>query len=739
MLCKRHFRFPATAILAALVVVLALALPGVSADGNEDKNKDMEQGQAPPIPEKADLKYPNLGSHLDQLVTGVEEGEMSAGEAVGDAPVHRAESVAVTIYLSGNMDEVVGFLEDNGGDPRNVGEDYIEAYVPVSLLGPVSEQPGVIRVREIMPPQPEQSNVTSQGVAAHLATAWHANGLIGQGVKVGIIDGGFAGLRSLIGTELPTTVVGRCYTGLGIHSNNLAGCDNLDSSDHGTAVAEAVTDIAPGVALYIANPISPADHINTVNWMVDQGISVINRSQSASFEGPGDGSSPFTDSTLKLIDDAVDANIVWVNSAGNYAQSTWFGSYSDADDNGWIEFSSGGDEGNTLRLDEGDQVFINLRWDDKWSQTLVDPGATIDLDLYLQHTITQITVKSSENVQSGGPAQDPSEFMRYTVPIDGDYSIFVRRHGGSVPPWIQLQVKRGGPLEHFTGHHSINNAGESAKPGMLAVGASHYYDTNTIANYSSRGPTPDGREKPDIVGTACAQAASSELYIRDGSQCWFAGTSQAAPHVAGMAALVRERFPDMGPIEVAEYLKGHAIQREEPDPNNTWGHGFAQLPSPDRAALVALYNATGGANWTNNDGWLTNAPIGQWHGVTTDGSGRVTRLDLADNQLTGSIPDELGSLANLEVLNLNDNQLTGEIPTSLGSLANLQELHITRNQFTGTIPAELGSLTNLTILALGGNQLTGPVPTWLGGLTNLEEVYLWGNELTGQIPAELAA
>ena len=106
------------------------------------------------IPEKTELKYPNLGSSLDQMAATVEEGELSAREAAKDAPVSQEESVAVTIYLSGNVDEVVGFLEDNGGSPRNVGEDYIEAYVPVPLLGQVSEQPGVIRVREIIPPQP---------------------------------------------------------------------------------------------------------------------------------------------------------------------------------------------------------------------------------------------------------------------------------------------------------------------------------------------------------------------------------------------------------------------------------------------------------------------------------------------------------------------------------------------------------------------------------------------------------
>ena len=106
------------------------------------------------IPEKTELKYPNLGSSLDQMAATVEKGEVSAGDAAKNAPVSQEELVAVTIYLSGNVDEVVSFLEDNGGSPRNVGEDYIEAYVPVPLLGPVSEQPGVIRVREIIPPQP---------------------------------------------------------------------------------------------------------------------------------------------------------------------------------------------------------------------------------------------------------------------------------------------------------------------------------------------------------------------------------------------------------------------------------------------------------------------------------------------------------------------------------------------------------------------------------------------------------
>ena len=110
--------------------------------------------QAPPIPDKGDLKYPNLGSRLDGLVTSVETGQSTAEDAAKDAAVHRGASVAVTIYLSGSVDGVVAFLEENGGDPRNVGEDYVEAYVPVALLGPVSERPEVLRVRQVVPPEP---------------------------------------------------------------------------------------------------------------------------------------------------------------------------------------------------------------------------------------------------------------------------------------------------------------------------------------------------------------------------------------------------------------------------------------------------------------------------------------------------------------------------------------------------------------------------------------------------------
>ena len=721
---KTHCRFLAIAILAALAVTLAVALPGVSADGDED--------QAPPIPEKAELKYPNLGSHLDQLVTSVEDGETTAEDAAAGASMHREESVAVTIYLSGSVDDVVQFLQDFGGDPRNVGEDYIEAYVPMSLLGPVSEQPGVLRVREIVPPEPAYGDFTSQGVEAHGSSAWNDAGHSGQGVKVGVIDVGFEGFSNLMGQELPTTVEARCYTDIGVVSRSLTDCEI--GSVHGTGVAETVIDIAPEVSLYIANPGTAGDLREAVDWMVSEGVSVINHSVTWRFDGPGDGTSPSTDSPLNSVDRAVANDMIWVNSAGNNAQKTWFGDYADTDGDDLVSFAEPEIEVVRMAIKGRERVVVQLRWEDDWD------SASTDLDLYLYNTGTRMfTTLASRDEQSGGRGQVPLE--RISFALDGDsnaFGIVVNHHSGGIPDWIQLMVRGVAEIEHHTGSGSISSPGESHNPGLLAVGAAHYYDTDTIASYSSRGPTPDGRVKPDIVGTACGEGASYEPYSRDDSQCWFPGTSQAAPHVAGMAALVRQRFPGYTPAQVADYLKDHARQRETPDPNNTWGHGFAQLPSPDREALEALYNATGGANWTNNDVWLTNAPIGQWYGVTTDASGRVTRLDLADNQLTGSIPDELGSLANLEELWLSQNQLTGAIPTELGSLAKLKELWLSENQLTGEIPVELGSLSNLVKLVLWGNALTGEIPVELGTLANLEELSLSDNQLSGMVPQTLA-
>ena len=109
----------------------------------------------------------------------------------------------------------------------------------------------------------------------------------------------------------------------------------------------------------------------------------------------------------------------------------------------------------------------------------------------------------------------------------------------------------------------------------------------------------------------------------------------------------------------------------------------------DREALVALYNATDGENWDESDNWLSDAPLGEWQGVSTNDNGRVIKMQLYRNNLSGEIPAELGSLSNLDWLNLHDNNLSGEIPEELGSLSNLTRLSLNDNDLSGCVPGSL--------------------------------------------------
>ena len=157
----------------------------------------------------------------------------------------------------------------------------------------------------------------------------------------------------------------------------------------------------------------------------------------------------------------------------------------------------------------------------------------------------------------------------------------------------------------------------------------------------------------------------------------------------------------------------------------------------DRAVLVALYAATGGARWTIHTNWLSTAPIGAWHGVTTDANGRVTRLELDDNNLWGILPAALGRLEHLQRLELSENGLTGPLPAALGRLSCLTELKLWNNGLTGLLPVELGQLSRLKQLWLSENCLTGLLPAELGRLGNLKRLDLSENDLAGFIPAEL--
>ena len=614
---RRHHKKLTTwslAVAAAAVLLLALsadsdapAALAQTADTPTPETTVVQEDERgiekfPPMEGKLDQpQYANMDSHLNSIVKQVQTGEFTAQAAAASAPVHSGESVAVTLFVTeGYAQDVWDWLERSGASPRNIGADYIEAYISVSLLADASQREGVSSVRTIVPPQPAQGTVVSEGVEAHGIPAWHTAGLKGQGVKVGVIDVGFKGFVELMGTELPASAQWRCYTEVGVFTANPTDCisEGVPESSklHGTAVSEAVFDIAPEAEFYLANLASWADMLATVEWMVSEDVDVINHSVGWAFAGPGDGTSPFRNNPLSTVDVAVDGGIVWVNAAGNGALSNWFGPFTDADANDFQGFSDTGDECNAVRIELGPlrSFTAQLRWDDSWG------GASKDLDLYLVPLpgggvfSLSDAVAMSEVVQSGGYDHIPYERVRleYGDVSDGVYCIAVRKDSGDVPSWVQLLVwGASSVLQHHTPAHSIGNPAESRKPGLLAVGASgrnagtddnsfdNPFDTTIIESFSSRGPTLDGRIKPDIVG---ADAGQSITYRSERNpNGYFFGTSQASPHVAGLAALVKQRFPEYTPNQITQYLKDHAEERGTAGADNVWGHGFARLPASD--------------------------------------------------------------------------------------------------------------------------------------------------------------
>ncbi|GAA4820803.1 hypothetical protein GCM10011365_23210 [Marinicella pacifica] len=164
---------------------------------------------------------------------------------------------------------------------------------------------------------------------------------------------------------------------------------------------------------------------------------------------------------------------------------------------------------------------------------------------------------------------------------------------------------------------------------------------------------------------------------------------------------------------------------------------WAAVPQAERNALVALYNSTDGANWSDNTNWLVGDPCdNSWFGIVC-GTNTITEISMGSNNLVGIIPVELGNLSNLQRLNLTLNQLSGTIPKELSNLSNLNYLYLTSNRLSGSIPKELSNLSNLQSLNLSRNQLSGTIPKELGNLSNLRELSLFTNQLYGSIPVEL--
>lgn len=165
----------------------------------------------------------------------------------------------------------------------------------------------------------------------------------------------------------------------------------------------------------------------------------------------------------------------------------------------------------------------------------------------------------------------------------------------------------------------------------------------------------------------------------------------------------------------------------------------AAIPSTERTALADLHQSTNGANWSNRTNWLTSAPECTWFGVVCDETqSNVIYIELAENNLDGTLPPSIRNFSKLIALQIYGNQLRGDLPDELGELSNLEAIYLQNNSLTGSIPASFGAMKKLEYLGLDGNQLSGELPDELGDMTALTELGLTQNQFSGPIPAALA-
>ena len=456
-------------------------------------------------------------------------------------------------------------LEGVGAEILAQSRHLVRVAIPARELIAATQVAGVHFIRP--PMRPSANAVTSEGVALIAADAYHTNGLLGKGIKVAVLDEGFTDASDL-GQDIPRTHRVRDFTGTGIYSGG----------PHGTACAEIIHDIAPEAGLYLLRVDDLVGLENAKDYCIREGIDIVSHSMAWLGTGFGDGRGL----ACEIVDDATDNGVLWVNSAGNYAERQYTGLWADSDANAWHDIF--GAENEILHLSEvavGDTIEVWLTWND-W------PTSSQNYDFYLyrwdaDNELEEVAKSTTVQVRS-----EPVESIWHEVVEGGTYGLAV---------W-KAESARGTVIKLWSGNHDlaehaslIGNIGTPADAsGALAVGAISHYDwrSGRIAPYSSLGPTADGRIKPDLVAPSGVSTAS---YGSSG----FGGTSAAAPHVAGASALLLSAEPTTTAAELVDVLLASAVDEGDRGADNTFGHGKVVLSPPPR------FNTELHFVW---DGWL---------------------------------------------------------------------------------------------------------------------------------------
>ena len=466
-------------------------------------------------------------------------------ERFSSLPGSAPETVTVVLESRGRRD-LSADIAANGGILRHRSGFAHEIRIPASQLQVFLRRfPPDVLARLPYPHSVE--SITGQGVAVTGAADMHTLANDGSNTRIGVIDLGFSKLSDAQNSgDLPGNLTITDYTGNGSGGGN-----------HGTNVSEIVHDMAPGAELYLARIGSLIQLEQAVDDMIAAGVSVINHSVAwfgvAFYDGSG--------KLCEITETAENNGILWVNAAGNYRSKHYQATFTD--NNGRHDFATG-QPYNTVSLSANKTASIILNWDDYAS-----PSVDYDLFLYDGNPDAggNLVAQSTDN-QSAGPQQfrfPPLEIIDYTPATAGTYYIVVEKSGGTSANLPLALFSPNANLGVQTRASSISQPADC--DAVLAVGATNV-SNDSPRSFSSEGPTTDGRNKPDLSGPDGVKTSLSNS---------FTGTSGAAPHVAGAAALLQAQNPELSIAQIRDALTTSAEDVSASGYDLRTGHGRLSL------------------------------------------------------------------------------------------------------------------------------------------------------------------
>jgi len=435
------------------------------------------------------------------------------------------------------------------------------------------------------------NQVHTQGVGPSNAQTWHKQGLIGAGVRVGVIDT-FCGYQAARNQgELPTGIL-------------TLGTLDLDSSDplcpHGTAVAEIIYDMAPGVTFVFTSPRHLDEMVAAIRTMSDQSASnpyrvdIISSSVGIELQAPGDGRGVFANA----VSEANERGVLYVQAAGNSRKSNWQGAFRDTNGNGLHEFAPGVEINQLKNVPTPGDIMLCLRWN-SWPTTDQD----YNLYLYRLENGNWMAVSRSDIAQSGG--EPPVEYIHYTVTTPGRYGFAIYNDSATGSHILDVY---GCQSPDFSVNRTERSLIDAATPlRAFSVAAVRWWSVKARhESYSSEGPTLGEGGSLDEATDFDQPRISGFAVVKTWTWPVFDGTSAATPHVAGAAALVRGAF-GYSAGEIATFLEQLAKNLGPRGYDTKFGAGRLYLgPPPSRLSAPRLVTPKGGLSTTDHTqtfGW----------------------------------------------------------------------------------------------------------------------------------------